>query len=465
MDTIQGFPFFPLEFTKDGAVARPEQRKALLDALQNGHTDLFVISHGWNNDMKEARALYDRFFSHFMKQMKGAGLDARRFAVAGVFWPSKKFADKDLIPGNTAPAEGTAAATAASSKARTELKGELEELRKDFYDAPETEGQRGFFDADDADERLRKAIDLVDRLNDSPKARREFVDLLRGAVVREGDEVPEEQSVDKAFNEDGEKLLNRLGMPAGKRPGAAGGGGGVAGGVGGVGRPAAEVEGSAAGLGSLVRGPIAGARQLLNLITYYQMKERAGRVGSRGLAPVLREIRGEHKNLRLHLVGHSFGGRLLTAAAAGIQDEGPLPIATMTLLQAAFSHFGFAEKFDNKKDGFFRGVLTGKKVQGPVLVTHTHNDKAVTVAYALASRVANQTAAFIGDRNDKFGGLGANGALKCAAQEIEMLAAGTPYEFKGGEVYNLKADRFIAGHSEVANDATAFAVASAVAIT
>lgn len=462
MDSIAGFPFFPLEFTKDGGVARPEQRKALLDALGGG-TDLFVISHGWNNDMKEARTLYDGFFTHFKTQMaKVPGLDTRKFIIAGVFWPSKKFADKDLIPGNAAPSAGAAAA-AANTAGRQQLKDELEELRRDFYDAPDEKGQRGFFDADDADERLTKAIELVDRLNDSPAAQREFVDLLRGAVNREGGEAAEEQNADKAFSEDPEKLLNRLGMPAGKKP--AGAGGGAAGGVGGAGKPVADT-GSAAGVGSLVRGPIAGARQLLNLITYYQMKERAGRVGSKGLAPLLREIRDAHKKLRLHLVGHSFGGRLLTAAAAGVKDQDALPIGTMTLLQAAFSHFGFAENFDGKKNnGFFRGVLTGNKVQGPVLVTHTHNDKAVTVAYALASRIANQQAAFIGDRNDKFGGIGANGALKCAAQDISMLKPGEAYGFKGGQVYNLKADPFISGHSEVANDATAYAVASAIATT
>jgi hypothetical protein len=463
METIEGFPFLPVEFTKDGAVARPEQRKALMDELRNGYTDLFVISHGWNNDMKEARTLYNTFFKHFKAQMGAVeGLDTRRFVIAGVFWPSKKFAEKDLIPGNAAPSAG-AAASAASTAGRADLKRELEELRKDFFDAPGAKEQRGFFDADDADERLQKAIGLVDRLNDSPAAQRAFVELLRGAVHREGDEAPEEQSVEKTFDEDGEKLLNRLGMPAGKRP--AGAGGGAAGGVGGAGKPAADAQGSAAGVGSLVRGPIAGARQLLNLITYYQMKERAGRVGSQGLAPVLRAIRDAHGDLRLHLVGHSFGGRLLTAAAAGIKNQGPLPIATLTLLQAAFSHFGFAEKYDEKNDGFFRGVLADKKVQGPVLVTHTHNDKAVTVAYALASRIANQQASFIGDRNDRFGGIGANGALKCAAEDAALQAPGKAYAFQGGKVYNLKADPFISGHSDIANDATAFAVASAVAKT
>ena len=60
----------------------------------------------------------------------------------------------------------------------------------------------------------------------------------------------------------------------------------------------------------------------------------------------------------------------------------------MTLLQAAFSHNGFAVKFDHKHDGAFRTVLGEKRVAGPVLITHTKNDKAVGIAYPLASRIA-----------------------------------------------------------------------------
>ena len=56
---------------------------------------------------------------------------------------------------------------------------------------------------------------------------------------------------------------------------------------------------------------------MLNFATYYQMKERAGTVGAGGLNPLLRELRAAAPDLRIHLVGHSFGGRLVTAAALG----------------------------------------------------------------------------------------------------------------------------------------------------
>jgi hypothetical protein len=42
----------------------------------SGVTDLFVLSHGWNNDMADARALYTKFF-----RQARAALDAGAFAV------------------------------------------------------------------------------------------------------------------------------------------------------------------------------------------------------------------------------------------------------------------------------------------------------------------------------------------------------------------------------------------------
>ena len=50
-------------------------------------------------------------------------------------------------------------------------------------------------------------------------------------------------------------------------------------------------------------------------------------------------------------------------------------------------------------------------------MTHTHNDKAVGIAYPLASRFSGDQAAALGDKNDKFGGLGRNGAQKMETGE------------------------------------------------
>jgi pimeloyl-ACP methyl ester carboxylesterase len=194
------------------------------------------------------------------------------------------------------------------------------------------------------------------------------------------------------------------------------------------------------------------------------MKERAGKVGSDGLNPLLREIRDIEPTLRMHLVGHSFGGRVVTAAAMGRAGSEPLAPASLVLIQTAFSHNGFAENFDRDRDGFFREVLTASKVAGPIVITHTKNDRAVGIAYPIASRFARQDAADLGDEDDVYGGIGRNGALHTPeAVAGELLAETGQYAFAAGKVYNLQSDRWISGHSDVTGPQVAHALLSAAA--
>ena len=62
-----------------------EAVEALLTFLdQRKVTDLFVVSHGWNNDMDDARALYRMLFDSIRAELRASGtLRDRRFAVVG----------------------------------------------------------------------------------------------------------------------------------------------------------------------------------------------------------------------------------------------------------------------------------------------------------------------------------------------------------------------------------------------
>ena len=71
---------------------------------------------------------------------------------------------------------------------------------------------------------------------------------------------------------------------------------------------------------------------ILNLFAYNEMKIRAGVVGNGLAAHVLNPVLADRK--RIHLVGHSFGGRLMTAATAAVEGK----ISNLTLLEGAFSH-------------------------------------------------------------------------------------------------------------------------------
>src|SRR4029077_3305389 len=77
---------------------------------------------------------------------------------------------------------------------------------------------------------------------------------------------------------------------------------------------------------------------LMNLSTYFEMKQRAGTVGKNGVAPLIDELSSEV--LHIHLVGHSFGGWVVTAAAGNSTTK---KLRSMSLLQAAFSQNGFSK--------------------------------------------------------------------------------------------------------------------------
>ena len=419
MGMLSGFPYFEIEFDKEGAPADPKQAEALKAALKPGDpTDLIVISHGWNNHMGEARELYAAFFASFRKRLDAGlpGTQGRKFAVMAVLWPSKKFADQELIPSGAAGLGGG-----------VPDKAILEQLRE----------LKGFFGGESADADLEKAKALVPKLENSPAARKEFAELIRSAVssdseAAKGKEGAEDASLD-FFKLDGAEVMNRLAKPVpltlpgpGQRPMGAAGVSGPAGGPGNGGPGAGH--GGAAGIGSFFSGIKAAALNVLNFTTYYQMKARAGHVGMRGLAPLLRDIKSLHVPLKLHLVGHSFGGRLVTSAASALDKSAASPkavaIETLSLLQAAFSHYGFAEKWDGSHPGAFRNVLASKQVKGPILATCTANDKAVGLAYPMASLLAGQVAAGVGDKNDKYGGMGRNGAQRTPEAVSHETAGG-----------------------------------------
>jgi pimeloyl-ACP methyl ester carboxylesterase len=215
--------------------------------------------------------------------------------------------------------------------------------------------------------------------------------------------------------------------------------------------------GGAAGFS--VSGFLRAARNLLNLTTYYTMRDRAGKVGTAGIAPLLGALHAAAPDARIHLAGHSFGARAASAAA----NATDAPIHAVILLQGAFSHYGFADNWDgNGADGLFRAVPS--RLHGPLVITHTKNDKAVGLAYAIASRLAKQVAVDIGGPNDRYGGVGRNGALKTPEAEppSRLQPVGGTYTFKGRRVTNLQADDFVSGHSAVTGKEVAYALLTAL---
>ena len=447
MAELAGFPYFEVQFTKQGEAFDPRETKAVLNAVRGQGSpridDLFVVSHGWNNDLDEARALYRGLFGNVRRTLDEGGAPAlagRKIAVLGVLWPSKRFAEKDLTAGGGASLGGDLEDRA--------VQRQLDELKGTFDQPDETV--------------LEQAKQLVPELGQSPQAQRRFVDLIRSVLPRPKDTA--DDASDTFFELPGDEVLRLLEPPILPGGGPSGAGGGGAGGIGLMEAPGTAPMGGAAGIGDFFSGIGAAAGRLLNYATYYQMKERAGQVGMRGLHPLLRAIKEADPNVRVHLVGHSFGGRVVTAAALGPPGSPSIAPASMTLLQAAFSHNAFARDFDGERDGFFREVVEQGKVAGPILITHTSNDRAVGLAYPIASRIARQDNADLGDADDVFGGIGRNGAIHTPeAVAGELLSDRGQYAFVPGKLYNLRADSLISSHSDVTGPAVAYALLTAAA--
>ncbi|MEU4317625.1 hypothetical protein AB0F85_04415 [Nocardia fluminea] len=442
---------FDVEFTTDGTLFDADQLEDLVSGLDA--TDLIVLTHGWNNDIREATDLYDELLGNVQRLLDLRanpqapaplrGLDGRTFVACRVFWPSKKFADKDLIPGG-----GAASATAANDAVLERVLDRLAEDPTRLGDTVKSPAR---------DEKVASAKALVPQLASDPDARAAYVDLLRSLV--DADDSVDDDGAAAFFSADAQDLFAALDGPV-SAPGAETIGGGAA--IGGGPGDRSFDTGGAAGVLDRLDGVIAAARRLANLTTYLQMKSRAGTVGANGLGPVIRRVRAEHRDVRVHLVGHSFGGRLVTAAAHALDDN--TAQVTLTLLQAAFSHNGLSGDFGGGKAGAFREVLTDRRASGPIIITHTKNDKAVGIAYPLASRIAFQNASALGDRNDPYGGMGRNGAQRtneALGNDTELAAAGHDYGFAPGKVYNLLADAFIADHGAVRGVQVAYAILSA----
>jgi pimeloyl-ACP methyl ester carboxylesterase len=189
---------------------------------------------------------------------------------------------------------------------------------------------------------------------------------------------------------------------------------------------------------------------LVNLASYYCMKARTTLVAA-GLVPILTAIRRSRPALRIHLAGHSFGARVMAAA---LSSAPVLPVASVALLQGAFTHFGFALRWDGAHDGLFRVAVTGGRCTGPLSVTYSDRDETLRVAYSLASRLSlrqpDVEVPVLGGPHDTYGAIGSNGALRTPeARWLTMPAVGQASPLVTGAVCNLNSSAYISSHSAV----------------
>jgi hypothetical protein len=117
-------------------------------------------------------------------------------------------------------------------------------------------------------------------------------------------------------------------------------------------------------------------------LSFWVMKRRAGEVGERlgreTLGPLWRSLRSAP---RLHLIGHSFGAKLVTSMVLG----GVAP-ESLILLLGAFSAFAFAPEIPGfDRPGFYHRVLAERRVAGRIVVLRSDHDTALATLYRTIS--------------------------------------------------------------------------------
>lgn len=415
METIK---CLEIEFDKKAKLVNETQWVMVEKELDTQkYTDVIVLAHGWNNDMADARRLYGKLIELIEKEFENHDIIDKNFLAIEVLWPSKKFADNDLIPGGSASLD---------DQSKQHLEVDIK-LLNDLLDSP--------------GKKIMKEISNAIKMDSTDEISSNFVKLFKH--LQKTSEQPE--ILDSIPTLQSEKidmmLTDSLFFTETKESEGMGGVVGVV--------VSEEKEDQVQALG-LFSGIVSGIQNLLNVTTYYKMKERAGVIGAKGLNPVLRKVKKGRDHLHLHLIGHSFGARLVSSALMGNNEDEEVEVESLILLQAAFSHYAFAKKYDKKNDGFFRSVVNHKLVKNSFLITHTRLDKAVGLAYAIASRMAGHQNSAIGGTNDPFGGLGGNGAQSTPEAKFDsLLNSSGIYSFEVGKIYNLKSDDYIGGHSDI----------------
>lgn len=383
-------------------------RALLQKVAAESATDVFFFCHGWKGDVPAAKEQYASWMGALLRsadrQAAPQKLPGFKPLLIGLHWPSLPWGDEELKTGSFAAAGGGEALLAAY----LERLGNAPEIRKPL---------EVIFD----EARHNAAPDKL-----PAPVRQAYLDLNRALGLRS-------EGVDAPPDADREEFDPDVGFDGGDQPAAFGG----------------DLD-----LGGLL-GPL---RQL----SYWTMKKRARTIGEGGMHDFLVALQQAAPNLRIHLMGHSFGTIVVSSMVGGPQAKAilPRPVHSLALVQGAVSLWCYAAEipFGNGGTGYFNGVLASGKVRGPLVSTRSKHDSAVGVMYPLASRFSGS--AKFAELFPEFGAIGAygiQGLAPGAGNNLTMLGANGAYAFDKGKVYNLDGSQFIAkgdgisgAHSDIA---------------
>jgi hypothetical protein len=427
-----GFTHWELTFDEKGAAVTPgEVNTFVKEQADQNFDDLFIFSHGWNNDQATARDLYLRFFAQMRQVLLTNPPPKAKIGTVGIIWPSMRWVD-EALPARTGGAQSLQAET-----------------------LPPTDDQlilnlKPFFTGAQQQAALDTMAALLKQKAKTEAALHQYYQALKDLLAAAGTGAAEDNGERLGlFGGDPMSVFKRFASLAPQRR-----------------------VGGAAGFGDIFTGLWNGAKEVARVGTYWEMKNRAGVVGQVGLGPILERVRAANPNVKVHLIGHSFGARLVSNSLVTVRADPPHIVGSVFLLQGAFSHFAFAPKLP--QDPNRAGALAGmnSRVDGPLCVTHSLRDTAVGTAYPLASLVSRDDSAALSDAFYRWGGMGHDGAQAVGATADSLRDVGTKYAFGMGTFLNLDGNSVITqggppsgAHSDIVHPQIAWAVLAAAHIT
>lgn len=399
-------------------------------------TDVIVMCHGWKGDIPSARSQY----SAWIQAMSGNQVDREnmrkvrpgfRPVLVGLHWPSQPWGDERFGP------EAFGVEAGEPSLAAT-----LEDYAKRLGDMPEAR-QRVLAP-------LRRVLELTSSAQQaevhelSPELAEAYLQL-DAAVGLGARGIPGSPSDDREpfdpraiFEESREALQTTT--------------------------PGGEI---AFGTGSTRDRLLSPLRAL----SYWKMKDRARNIGEGAVHQLLARLQQTTtgRDVKFHLIGHSFGTIVVSCAAAGPSGSPalPRPIDALVLLQGAVSLWSYCADipYSPGTAGYFHRLLAESRVRGPVITTRSTSDTAVGNWYPLASRVSRSVAFETPGEYPKYGGIGSFGIQGPGIQikDTPMLAIADAYDLGAGAVTNVDASQVIRHHSDITRQQVAHLVWSAIA--
>ncbi len=436
-------PWYVMPFDKRGVSTAPRTRAHLLNEIESGgYTDVFLFSHGWNNDWSVAMERYEHFLAGFIKMRRDHSLNVPRNykpLLVGVIWPSTAL----VLPWERAP---RFAAIGISPEAEMDADvGDEREIVNELAEAIDESKRERFYELVQCGEGLAEAeaLELAEMLLDvgtedqaelplsQPPSAADLVAAWREAQS----EIPRESNDDSPLEDDD------FGTFDGE----------------------AEAPQVAGVLSSL------DPRNVVRMASVLQMKDRAGVVGGRGVSKLLTDllaIPNAEEQLRVHLVGHSYGAKVvLSALCSGDHSR---KVASVLLLQPAISRLCFAEDAGRGQAGGYRSALNRSAL--PIMSTFSRKDMALTRFFHLAARRRSDQGELriaAGGEPSRFAALGGFGPGNLGPEEnaiVKMKSVGDNYDLNhvNEPVVSLEGHEAIHGHGDISNPYTWWALFNAV---